>query len=71
VHVLGTLTISEAVLPAPTVAGDTVTPPASYLAPTCSSQPPLTEARVITTSTDLIVTTLEVPLRTPMVAWSV
>jgi hypothetical protein len=71
VHVLGKVTISEAVLPAPTVPGDTVTPPASYLVPICSSQPPLTEARVITTATDLIVTTPEVPSCTPMVAWSV
>ena len=71
VQVLGMVTFSVAVLPALTVWGDTVTPLASYLSPTCSSQPPLTEATVITTATDSIVTLFEVPLRTSMVAWIV
>src|SRR3977135_4357438 len=40
VHALGMVTFSEAVLPAPTAAGEKVTPPAWYLSPRGSSHPP-------------------------------
>ena len=70
-QVLGMLRFREIEVPALTDTGDTVTPVASYLSPTRSSQPPLTAAKVITTATDLIDTLLEVPFRTSMVAWIV
>jgi hypothetical protein len=67
VHALGTTTFNDAELFAPTVLGANVTPLASYLSPTGSSQLPLTAAKVITAATDLIVTLLEVPLCTSIV----
>src|ERR1700682_968893 len=62
------VTFNEVDLPGPTVAGAKVTPLASNLSPTRSSQLPLTAATVIDAATDVMVTLLVVPLRKSIVA---